>query len=104
MDTHEALVDREQWDTVQRQIRFRKRSLKNGEVQMFAGLLFCADCGSALAFCIWHRKTMPDGDEYKCWRYMRYGKGECTSHYITLDQISEVVLEDICRQARFAKY
>ena len=35
---------------------------------------------------------------------MRYGKEECTSHYITLDQISEVVLEDIRRQARFAKY
>ena len=35
---------------------------------------------------------------------MRYGKGYCTSHYITLDQISEVVLEDIRKQARFAKY
>ena len=103
-NTHEPLVDREQWDTVQRQIRSRKRSLKNGEVQMFAGLLFCADCGSALSFCVRHRKTMPDGGEYKCWRYMRYGKSECTSHYITLDQISEVVLEDIRRQARFAKY
>lgn len=78
--------------------------MKNGEVQMFAGLLFCADCGSALSFSVRHRKTMPDGGEYKCWRYMRYGKSECTSHYITLDQISEVVLEDIRRQARFAKY
>lgn len=71
---------------------------------MFAGLLFCADCGSALSFSVRHRKTKPDGGEYKCWRYMRYGKDECTSHYITLDQISEVVLEDIRRQARFAKY
>ena len=71
---------------------------------MFAGLLFCADCGAALSFNARHRKTKPDGGEYKCWRYMRYGKGICTSHYITLDQISEVVLEDIRRQARFAKY
>lgn len=103
-NTHEPLVSREQWDAVQRQIRSRKRSMKNGEVQMFAGLLFCADCGSALSFSVRHRKTKPDGGEYKCWRYMRYGKDECTSHYITLDQISEVVLEDIHRQARFAKY
>lgn len=103
-DTHEPLVSREQWDTVQKQMQSRKRSMKNGEVQMFAGLLFCADCGSALSFCVRHRKTKPDGGEYKCWRYMRYGKDECTSHYITLDQISEVVLEDIRRQARFAKY
>ena len=103
-NTHEPLVDREQWDAVQKQLKSRKRSMKNGEVQMFAGLLFCADCGSALSFCVRHRKTKPDGGEYKCWRYMRYGKEECTSHYITLDQISEVVLEDIRRQARFAKY
>lgn len=103
-NTHEPLVSREQWDTVQKQMQSRKRSMKNGEVQMFAGLLFCADCGSALSFCVRHRKTKPDGGEYKCWRYMRYGKDECTSHYITLDQISEVVLEDIRRQARFAKY
>ena len=78
--------------------------MKNGEVQMFAGLLFCADCGAALSFSVKRRKTMPDGGEYKCWRYMRYGKDECTSHYITLDQISEVVLEDIRMQARFATY
>lgn len=103
-NTHEPLVDREQWDTVQKQLKSRKRSTKTGEVQMFAGLLFCADCGAALSFNARHRKTRPDGGEYKCWRYMRYGKGICTSHYITLDQISAVVLEDIRRQARFAKY
>lgn len=103
-NTHESLVTREQWDTVQKQLRSRKRSTKNGDVQMFAGLLFCADCGSALSFCVRHRKTMPDGGEYKCWKYMRYGKAVCSSHYITLDQISEVVLEAIRRQAKFAKY
>ena len=103
-NTHEPLVDREHWDTVQKQIKSRKRSMKNGEVQMFAGLLFCADCGAALSFNARRRKTMPDGGEYKCWRYMRYGKDECTSHYITLDQIFEVVLEDIRMQARFATY
>lgn len=103
-NTHEPLVSREQWDMAQKKMQSRKRSMKNGEVQMFAGLLFCADCGSSLSFCVRHRKTKPDGGEYKCWRYMRYGKDECTSHYITLDQISEVVLEDIRRQARFAKY
>ena len=103
-NTHEPLITREQWATVQKQLQSRKRSTKKGDVQMFAGLLFCADCGSALSFCVRRRKTMPDGGEYKCWRYMRYGKEVCTSHYITLDQISEVVLEAIHRQAIFAKH
>ena len=103
-NTHEPLICREQWNVVQKQIKSRKRSMKNGEVQMFAGLLYCSDCGSALSFSTRRRKTKPDGGEYQCWKYMRYGTDYCTSHYITLDQISEVVLEDIRRQARFAKY
>lgn len=84
-NTHEPLIDREQWNVVQKQIKSRKRSMKNGEVQMFAGLLYCFDCGSALSFSVRRRKTKPDGGEYKCWKYMRYGKDYCTSHYITLD-------------------
>lgn len=102
--THEPLILDEQWDVVQKQLRSRKRSTKDGEPQMFAGLMFCSECGSALSFSVRHRKNRPDGGDFKCWKYMRYGKEYCTSHYITLDQISEVILEDIRRQARYAKY
>lgn len=102
-DTHEALVSQEQWETVQRQMATRRRARKDGENQMFAGLLYCSDCGSALSFSAVHRKTMPDGGQYKCWYYMRHGKEYCSSHYITLDQLTAVVLDDIRHQAYFAK-
>lgn len=102
-DTHEALVSQEQWETVQRQMATRRRSRKDGETQMFAGLLYCSDCGSALSFSAVHRKTMPDGGQYKCWYYMRHGKEYCSSHYITLDQLTAVVLDDVRHQAYFAK-
>ena len=88
---------------MQRQMATRRRARKDGETQMFAGLLTCSDCGSALSFSAVHRKTMPDGGQYKCWYYMRHGKEYCSSHYITLDQLTAVVLDDVRRQAYFAK-
>lgn len=100
--THESLVSTEQWEIVHKQMESRRRAQKDGEPQMFAGLLHCSDCGSALSFSAVHRKTKPDGGQYKCWYYMRHGKEYCSSHYITLDQLSTIVLDDIRRQARYA--
>ncbi|WZL77522.1 recombinase family protein [Eubacteriales bacterium mix99] len=102
--THEPLVSAEQWEIVHKQMESRRRAQKDGEPQMFAGLLHCSDCGSALSFSAVHRKTKPDGGQYKCWYYMRHGKEYCSSHYITLDQLSTVVLDDIRRQARYAYF
>lgn len=47
-NTHEALVDKATWDLVHEIMKNRRRETKRGEVQMFAGLVKCADCGSAL--------------------------------------------------------
>lgn len=99
---HEPLVDRNTWDLVRSQLSKKRRERKTGEVQMFAGLLYCSDCGSALSFSAVHRKTKPDGGAYKCWYYMRHGKEACSSHYISYDTIKDLVLEDIRIQARYA--
>ena len=57
--THEALIDQEDWETVQR-IRAGRRRLNKQEIPaLFSGLLYCADCGSLLRV---HRgKTSPKG-------------------------------------------
>ena len=101
---HEPLVDRDTWDLVRSQLSKKRRERRSGEVQMFAGLLYCSDCGSALSFSAVHRKTKPDGGEYKCWYYMRHGKDACSSHYISYDSIKALVLEDIRIQARYAAH
>ncbi len=102
-DTHEALVDEVTWNEVQNQITKRRRVRKDGECQIFAGLLYCSTCESALSFSGVKRKTMPDGGVYKCWYYSRHGKEYCTSHYIRQDHLTELVLADIRRHARYAK-
>lgn len=101
-DTHEAIVTREQWELVQKQLSVRRRACSDGVPQMFAGLLYCSDCGSALSFSHSPRKTMEDDGQYKCWYYMRHGKEFCSTHYVTLSQLVQVVGSDIRRQARYA--
>jgi len=102
-DTHEALVDPITWEIVRTQVSKRRRPRQDGEFQMFAGLLYCSTCHSALSFSAVKHKTKPDGGQYKCWYYSRHGKEYCTSHYIRLDQITELVLADIRHHARYAK-
>jgi len=47
-DTHEAIVDRPTFDLVQKHFEGRKRPDKQGEFDMFAGYLYCADCGARM--------------------------------------------------------
>lgn len=102
-NTHEALTTPAQWENVQKQIAVRSRACKDGKPQMFAGLLYCADCGSALSYSRAPRKTVPDSGQYKCWYYMRYGKEYCSTHYISEKQIKAVVLDAIRRNAQYAR-
>lgn len=64
---------------------------------MFAGLLYCSDCGQALTY---SQKKHKDGSyhgAYSCWMYKTHGKEYCASHYITFDTIYNLVLIDIQR-------
>ena len=99
-DTHEAIISQEQWDAAHEMLRSRKRESSNGEVQMFAGLLYCPDCGSALSY---HGRKANNG-EYSCLKYKTHGKAHCSSHYIRYDALYQIVLTEIRRQARQAAH
>lgn len=64
---------------------------------MFAGLVKCADCGSALNVSYNAKKQRFTG--FSCWVYKNYGKDRCTSHTIGYQTLYNIVLEDIRRQA-----
>lgn len=96
-NTHEPLVDKETWDLVNDIMKNRRRETKRGEVQMFAGLVKCADCGSALNVSYNSKKQKFTG--FSCWVYKNYGKERCTSHAIGYQTLYNIVLEDIRRQA-----
>lgn len=94
-NTHEAIVSKEIWDMAQQTLQTRKRSTYNGEPNLFAGLLFCQDCGTAMQF--WKKDTGKGemNGEYNCGQYKKLGKKYCPSHYITYEKLYAIVLERI---------
>lgn len=100
-DTHEALITQELWDTVHQMMAARRRENGKGEVQPFIGLVKCAGCGSALN--VSYDKRKGKYTSFSCWVYKNYGKQRCTSHAISYNALSQLVLEDIRRNAIVAK-
>lgn len=94
---HEPIITQELWDTVHKILNAKHRPAKAGEVQMFAGLLYCSDCGHCLTYSQKQRKDGSYHGAYSCWMYKTHGKEYCASHYITFDTIYELVLIDIRR-------
>ena len=92
---HEPIISQELWDKVHRILSAKHRPAKNGEVQMFSGLLYCSDCGHCLTYSQKQRKDGTYHGAYSCWMYKTHGKEYCSSHYITFDTIYDIVLTDI---------
>ncbi len=100
-NTHEAIISRELWDTVHQMMKSRRRENTKGEIQPFAGLVKCADCGSSLNVSYDGKKKKYTGFSY--WVYKNYGKERCTSHAIGWKTLNQLVLEDIRRNASIAQ-
>ena len=89
-NTHEAIIPAEQFELVQRILETETRRPNDAEtVALFAGFLYCGDCGSRLV-----RRSA----SYKGKRYIYYqcsgskqNKGSCTSH--NLRDILEILHE-----------
>ena len=92
-DTHEAIIDRKTFDIVQKHFEGRKRPDKQGEMDKYAGYLYCGECGSRLYL---HRaKTMkPEQNNFMCGGYQSRTT-DCTSHYIREQVIDRIVLEQL---------
>lgn len=99
-NTHEAIVNQEDWDTVQRIRAHRRHPVKQGEPALFSGMLFCADCGSLLRV---HRgKTIAKHQEcYCCGRY-RERTNDCSMHYIREVVLADLVKENLKQVVRLA--
>lgn len=100
-NTHEALVSKQDFETVQSRISVKKSKNSENPDNIFRGLMFCSDCNTRLSF--QHRvdKHKSKGC-YRCSRHIRFGKEECSPHYVTFEQISQIVLTDIQQHVKFA--
>ncbi len=97
-NTHEALVSREDYDTVYKRLSVKTRDKVTNPDNIFRGLVMCPDCGKVHEFSKRYDNRNSKG-VYRCQTAIRYGREYCSSHYITFEQLYDVVLSDVQRHA-----
>lgn len=92
-NTHEAIIDRETYDIVQRIRDGRRRVTPMGEMPTLSGMVFCADCGAKLYQV--RGRNLPQSEYMVCATYRKRGKEVCSSHQIRNSVIEEFLLDGI---------
>ena len=94
--THEAIIDQETFEAVQRGLSLRSKTDGKGEIHRLSGLVKCMDCGSAMSK-VTNCKTGKSPISYlRCKLYADSGKARlCTRHSIRLDHLTQLVSDRI---------
>ena len=100
-NTHEAIIDQDTFDTVQRIRQAKRRPTDMGEMSIFSGLVYCADCGQKMYLC--RCTTMKQKEYFNFSSYRKKKKATCTSHQITVEAVAHFVLTNLQRVLAFAK-
>lgn len=118
-NTHEAIIDQETFDAVQKARNVKRRTDTLGKANPLTGLVFCADCGRRM----YNHRGMgksqkravgPDPetglfpkDYYACSTYtisLQRCDGVCSEHRITTKAIRTLVLNAIRAAVQFALF
>lgn len=99
-DVNDAIIDREVFQKVQQKRgKIHNKKRKNAEHNMFSGLLRCADCGSNLHF---HFNQGNRSIQYfNCSNNNSRNRTCPSTHYIRVDYLEKIVLDDINRLITF---
>ena len=99
-DTHEAIVDKDTWELVQKLRGTPRRIDTLGEANPLTGLVFCADCGAKM----YNQRTRGSetkpypSDAYECSSYKLAGQRRtavCSNHHISTKALRTLILETI---------
>ena len=100
-NTHEAIIDQETFDIVQRIRDGRRRLTPMGEMPILSGMLFCADCGAKL-YQVRAKGWTHEQEYFVCATYRKV-KGACSSHQIHNVQVEEILLRELHRITAYAR-
>ena len=94
-NTHEPIIDKDTFFKVQslfKQDAFVRKSLNTGKVDLFSGMVRCAECNRAMSK---KTNTFVYGT-YNYYRCVTHNKrGKCTAHSIRIDKLEQAVLYTI---------
>ena len=100
-NTHEAIIDQETFDIVQRIRDGRRRRTPMGEMPILSGMLYCADCGAKL-YQVRAKGWTHEQEHFVCATYRKV-KGGCSSHQIHNVQVEEILLRELHRITAYAR-
>lgn len=89
----EPIISEELFDRVQELRCHKRRNTRTGRKILFAGLLYCPDCGAKLHFCA-AKSLKPNQEFYRCANY-NSGRGTCGIHYIRNVALEQIVAEAV---------
>lgn len=90
-DTHPSIVDKHTFDTVQEIRKNKRRPTATGKISIFAGKVFCADCGAKLHYCT--ANAFNDNQDFFVCANYRSNTGTCTGHYIRAVTLYRMVFQ-----------
>lgn len=94
-NTHDAIIDEEMFNIVQKLRKHKKRPTKMGEQSILSGLVYCADCGAS--HYLVRGTTIPEYKfSYNCSTYRNKSKVRaCTPHSIRITVLEKLILESV---------
>jgi len=100
-NTHRHIIDDETFELVQKVRENKRRPAKVGGIEMFSGLVYCADCGKPHQN---HRaKSLTrEQESFVCGAY-RKRTVSCTAHYIRTVVLEKIVLAAIRDVSSYAR-
>ena len=100
--THAPIISKEVWNTTQELLKRNTRQLDfDSSVGLFAGYIFCGNCGRAMSKIVYKNKSVTT-TSYICGSYKRYGENICKRNRVKLDLIEKLVLEKLNEQIQKA--
>lgn len=106
-NVHEAIISQEVWDAAQevnRTVATKQCGARKQNTALFAGKLFCADCGSPLAS-FTDRQTRRSGEvkryaAYHCSRHAGSGRSACSWHTMYEKTLMTLLVSEIQAHAQ----
>lgn len=97
-NTHEAIIERDVFEKIQRELQIKHRPNKAKVENIFVGMVKCADCGGAMAC----RSMANNQRNFSCNRNSSHinveGTRNCTAHYINYNDLEQYVLNAINKE------
>ena len=103
-NTHEPLIDEATWELAQKRIATRTRPTKAEGIDLFSGLIYCADCKYKM-YAIRPTARQNRANAYICSNFRNRTRNgiKCKPHYISQAILSKLVLTDLQRVLTFVR-